>query len=224
MIEFDSATTHRLPVYVLVDTSGSMGGDGIEAVNQGLQLLLAELKNDPMALETTWIACLSFDSTSREILPLTEIAKAQLPPLAASGNTNLAAGLRLLLQKLSQEVRPNSPEQKGDYKPLIFIMSDGQPTEDQWPSVAAELREKAARKTANVIALACGRGLDTNVLKQLTSTVLLMPDVTPDVLRSFFKWISQSVKVTSRSAGSAKAAESGAVELPPLPTGIQVVL
>jgi len=46
MIEFDSTADRRLPVYLLLDISGSMSGDGIEAVNQGVQLLLTELKND----------------------------------------------------------------------------------------------------------------------------------------------------------------------------------
>lgn len=45
----------RLPVYLLLDCSGSMSGEPIEAVKQGIKALLTELKGDPQALET---ACL----------------------------------------------------------------------------------------------------------------------------------------------------------------------
>lgn len=225
MIEFDSASTRRLPVYLVLDVSGSMSGDGIEAVNQGVQLLLTELQSDPMALETAWISCITFADNAKEILPLTEVGRASIPPQSAGGLTQLEKPLRLLLDKLENEVRPNTPQQKGDYKPLVFIMSDGNPTDnDKWPEAAAELREHAAQRTANIIALACGRGINTEILKNITPTVLLMEDQTPDNIRDFFKWVSQSVRVTSRSAADTPASGEGTVDLPALPSGIEVVL
>ena len=41
--------TRRLPVYLLLDCSGSMMGDPIEAVRQGVKALLLDLKGDPQA-------------------------------------------------------------------------------------------------------------------------------------------------------------------------------
>ena len=45
----------RLPVYLLVDTSGSMHGEAIEAVRNGLQVLVSALRQDPYALETAYL-------------------------------------------------------------------------------------------------------------------------------------------------------------------------
>jgi uncharacterized protein YegL len=170
------------------------------------------------------VSCITFESDAKELLPLTEIGKASIPRLSAGGNTNLGAALRMLLDKLTKEIRQNTPDQKGDYKPLVFLMSDGQPTDDRWPTVAAELNEKVKGKTANIIALACGHGINTDTLKQITPTVLLMPNVTSDIIKSFFKWVSQSVRVTSKTAAQSAAPGAAPVDLPCLPSGIQVVL
>ena len=40
----------RLPVYLVLDTSGSMYGEPIEAVNNGLHTLISTLSSDPYAL------------------------------------------------------------------------------------------------------------------------------------------------------------------------------
>ena len=51
----------RLPVYLLLDTSGSMNGEPIQAVNVGLQSLLSSLRSDPHALDTVYISIITFD-------------------------------------------------------------------------------------------------------------------------------------------------------------------
>lgn len=60
----------RLPVYLLLDCSGSMSGEPIEAVKQGIKALLSELKGDPQALETACLSVITFNSTARQISPL----------------------------------------------------------------------------------------------------------------------------------------------------------
>lgn len=222
MIQFDSPQTRRLPVYLLLDISGSMAGSPVEALNQGLQLLLDELKKDPMALETAWISVITFHDDAVEALPLTEVSQANIQPQNAGGSTNLGAALHLLLEKLKSEIRPNTSKQKGDYKPMIFLLSDGQPTDKQWQSNAVELREYTNRRAANVIAVGCGPQINFEVLKQITPNTLSMPDVTGDNIMSFFKWVTQSVKVTSQKEPTSADAEA-AVNLPPLPNVIQIV-
>ena len=52
----------RLPIYLLLDCSGSMMGEPITAVQTGLQNLVATLRQDPYALETAFISVITFDS------------------------------------------------------------------------------------------------------------------------------------------------------------------
>ena len=56
----------RLPVYILLDTSGSMHGEPIEAVKNGMQILLSTLRQDPYALETAYLSLIAFDSHAKQ--------------------------------------------------------------------------------------------------------------------------------------------------------------
>src|SRR5260370_978520 len=92
------------------------------------------------------------------------------------------------------EVRKASEVQKGDWRPLIFLMTDGQPTDD-WEEAAARIKQK---KVGNIIACAAGGGADSRVLKNLTETVVELQNLEPDALKAFFKWVSGSIKTTSQ--------------------------
>ena len=83
----------RLPVYLLVDTSGSMHGEAIEAVRNGLQVMLSALMQDPYALETAYLSVIAFDSSARQLTPLTELTSFQLPNLQANGMTAMGEAL-----------------------------------------------------------------------------------------------------------------------------------
>ncbi len=64
----------RLPVYLLLDTSGSMLGEPIEAVKNGVEMLVSSLRQDPYALETAFLFMISFDTAAKQLMPLTEVA------------------------------------------------------------------------------------------------------------------------------------------------------
>lgn len=117
----------RLPVYLLLDTSGSMYGEPIEAVKNGVQTLISTLRSDPYALETAYISIITFNSSAQQVTPLTELAAFQQPNIDASGCTALGGALELLSQKIDTEITKTTAEVKGDWRPLVFIMTDGDP-------------------------------------------------------------------------------------------------
>lgn len=215
--------SRRLPIYLLLDTSGSMAGAPIQAVNQGVSLLYNELMNDPSAIETVYIAVITFESKAQMATPLTELTKFNPPTLATGGTTSLGAALRLLNESLSRDVVANRPGVKGDYKPLIFLLTDGQPT-DNWEQEADALKNRTKQKVATIIALGCGGGVNPSTLKRITDVVLMMDTVTPDQITQFFKWVSQSVSTASKSAQAAGVGETQAALEPPPPGVIQVPL
>lgn len=102
----------RLPVYLLLDTSGSMHGEPIEAVKNGVQTLLTTLKQDPYALETAYVSVITFDSTARQTVPLTDLLNFNLPSFSASGTTALGEALSLTANRIDAEVQKTTAETK----------------------------------------------------------------------------------------------------------------
>lgn len=207
----------RLPVYLLLDTSGSMYGEPIEAVKNGVQMLLSSLRQDPYALETVSLSIITFDSQAKQAAPLTELASFQAPELKASGQTALGAALSLLANCVDNEVTKTTAEKKGDWKPLVFIMSDGAPTDD----LDKGLEDMKKRKFGIVVACAAGRKADAQELQRITETVVKLDSLENESIKAFFKWVSASVSV-----GSVKVDNGGEVsdinELPPPPETIKL--
>ncbi|MCA9042964.1 MAG: VWA domain-containing protein, partial [Planctomycetaceae bacterium] len=113
----------RLPVYVVIDTSGSMSGEPIHAMEAGLRSLQADLMTDPQAIETVWISVITFDSTAQQIVPLVDIEEFDVPVLEAQGATAFGEALELLMESIELEVRKTSETQKGDWRPMAFILT-----------------------------------------------------------------------------------------------------
>jgi uncharacterized protein YegL len=209
----------RLPVYLVIDTSGSMTGEPIESVKNGIQVLISSLRQDPYALETAYLSIITFDSTAKQVIPLTELSLFQMPTLTATGATALGAALELLVERSNAEVAKSTPEVKGDWKPLVFIMTDGVPTDD-WQRGVAEFKKG---KFGIVVACAAGHQADTGFLKQVTDTVLQLDTADASSIKAFFKWVSASISTGSQKVETAGKEVGGLTELPPPPPEVNVV-
>lgn len=207
-------------MYLLLDTSGSMSGEPIEAVKNGVQILVSTLRQDPYALETAFLSIITFDSAAKQVVPLTELATFQTPPISASGSTELGAALSLLADRIEAEVAKTTADAKGDWKPLVFIMTDGAPTDD-WKRGLDRLRKV---RTGIVIACAAGPGADATVLKQVTEVVVQLDTADQNTIKAFFKWVSASVSTGSHKVDQGQKEVSGLGDLPPPPPEVNVVL
>ena len=204
----------RLPIYILVDTSGSMRGEPIEAVKNGLQLLHMTLRRDPYALETAYISVITFGSSVEQVVPLTEVAFFQPPTLVAGSGTPLGGALRKVAECADVEVKKSTESEKGDWLPLVFLMTDGRPGDNLQKGIA----EFQKRKWGTVVA--CGTDTaDFDALRRISETVVRLSQANTASIAAFFKWVSASI------ANSSKAIDRGAdySELPPPPPEIQLV-
>ncbi len=205
----------KLPVYIVVDTSESMYGEAIDQVNKSLDNMLSSLFRNPYALETVWLSLITFDSIARVLVPLTELADFRLPELKARPGTAMGIALRLLRSQIEKEVTLSTDGDKGDWRPIVFLLTDGQPT-DEWRQAAAALRAQRP-KPANIYAIGVGEEIDFALLKEIADVTFQATDATPETLSKLFIWMSSAIQSASCNAGELKgdalATPDGIVEI-----------
>ncbi len=197
----------RLPIFFLLDVSESMVGEQLYRLEDGISKIIDSLRTDPHAIETAWIAVIAFAGKVRRLAPLTELTSITAPALPVGGGTSLGRALNFLMDEIDTNVRKNTAEVKGDWKPIVFLITDGKPTDDVTASV--ERWRKHYSNNVTLVAVSIGRSADLSVLNQLTEAdkVLTLDDTTDAAFRKFITWVTQSVQARSRSVGDATKEE-----------------
>lgn len=209
----------RLPVYILIDTSGSMKGEPIESVKVGLADMIATLRLDPYALETACISIITYNSKVEQIVPLTPLEDLQLPDIAVpeSGATFMGGALNLLCERYDAEVNTGSKEQKGDWMPLLFVLTDGKPSDLQAYNEAIDKVKR--HQFTNIVACAAGPKAKIGPLKQLTHNVFTLDNMDSNSFKKFFQWVSINVIGGGRTMGIIDP-----VDLPAPPPEVNLVI
>ncbi|NGZ75195.1 vWA domain-containing protein [Saccharibacillus alkalitolerans] len=192
--EFAENPEPRCPCILLLDTSYSMSGQPIDELNRGLASFKEELMTDSMSVKRIELAVVSFGpvqatsdfGTPDDFYP---------PMLTASGNTPMGAAIEKAVSML--ETRKNVYKQNGIsyYRPWIFLITDGAPTDD-WQRAASLVREGEAAKSFMFFAVGV-ENADMNVLGQIaTRTPLKLKGLR---FADLFSWLSNSLNSVSHS-------------------------
>ncbi|MBF0200023.1 MAG: VWA domain-containing protein [Desulfamplus sp.] len=211
--------SRRLPIYIAIDTSGSMNGEPIQSVNVGLQAMATALRQDPHALDSVSLSIITFDINVKEIFPLTPLEQVQIPEIVCprSGATSLGEALALVVDRVKRDVVISTNDKKGDWRPMFFIMTDGSPSD------IARFNEMVPKikkcQFAQIVGCAAGPKAKSQYLKQITDTVVSLDTTDSTAFAGFFKWVSNSVGMKSTGIGS-----NSSNTLPPPPDEIQIVL
>ena len=182
-----------------------MHGEAIQAVETGLQNLLENLRMDPYALETTWISIIKFSREAELVLPLTSVEEVNIPEIECptSGPTHLGEGLKLLCDQAEKEV--NKEGDSRDWRPLAFVMTDGKASDIQL--FKAQAQRVKSMGFSSVIGLAAGKKAKKDELEEFCDHVALLETMDGQSLANYFKWVSDTVSVGSKSFGVAPELE-----------------
>lgn len=209
----------RLPVYLLIDTSGSMRGEPVEAVNTGIRVMASALRRDPHALETVHISIITFDARAKVIVPLTAVDKLQVPQITTpqAGPTHLGQALETLGRRVRMEVRRSTPERKGDWAPYLFVMTDGRPSDIQlFQEQCSKIRQIGF---ANIIGCVAGPKSRRQDLAPLCDHVVALDTMDAPAFTNLFEWVTTAI-----SSGNQTVGTSSATDLPPPPPELQIVV
>jgi len=118
--------------YIICDESGSMGPNGgIQEINNALPELHATLAADPLVVDKSRLSILAFSDGAEVILPLTKVTDvADMPGVRESGVTNYGEAFRLLEATIANDVDGLKAQGYRVFRPCVFFMSDGDPTDD----------------------------------------------------------------------------------------------
>jgi hypothetical protein len=107
----------------------------------------------------------------------------------------LGDALMHLMDAIDTQVQPTTPERKGDWKPLVYLMTDGKPTDDCRKAVALWKQQYAKR--AQLIAVGLGKHAATGVLSQFSDHVLSYNGEDSADFYRFIEWMTMSVRSQS---------------------------
>lgn len=187
----------RLPIYFLVDVSESMVGTPIEHVQDGMATIIKELRTDPYALETAYVSVIAFAGKAKMLSPLTELYKFYPPKFPIGGGTSLGNALSFLMDELDASLVKTTMEVKGDWKPIIFLFTDGNPTDNT--DVAFTRWNSKYRKSCNLVVVSLGDNVNTQMMGKISDHVLKLTETNAESYKAFFKWVTASIKTTSVS-------------------------
>ena len=186
---------NRCPCVLLLDTSGSMQGQPIEELNEGLAQFKRELLTDEMAAKRVEVAVIGFGPV--QVLASFSTPDAFTPPkLAANGDTPMGAAIQQAISLVEQRKQEYRQYGIAYYRPWIFLITDGEPT-DEYAGAIQALQDGQRRKSFEFFAVGV-KGANMTVLKQMSGerTPLTLKGLQ---FREMFRWLSNSLSAKSRS-------------------------
>jgi uncharacterized protein YegL len=163
------------------------------------------LRTDPYALETVYISIIAFAGKAKKISPLTELYNFYPPKLSIGGGTSLGAALGFLMYDIDTSIQKTTFDEKGDWKPIVFLFTDGNPT-DEYENAFERWNQKY-RRSVNLVVISLGDNADMNVLGKLSDNVLMLKNTDAESFKQFFKWVTASIKTSSISVSEAGSDE-----------------
>lgn len=188
---------------LLLDTSGSMEGDKIRQLNEGLNFFKEDILQDDLARKRVDLAIITFGEGVNVVQNFASVEETPEMNLTAEGLTPMGYALNTAMDLIEQ--RKNEYKTKGVdyYRPWIFMITDGEPTDmkpddPMWKSVVGRIHEGEAGKKFLFFAVGV-EPANMQILKDLSPQSRTPIKLKKDRFREMFSWLSKSTKKTSAS-------------------------
>lgn len=199
-----------LPVFLLVDVSGSMRGEKIETVNVALKEMLNTFKKIENPKGVIELSIIAFGNGNAQVIkPVSKIADLDQFEFTADGNTPMG----MAFESVAEMIEDYSIVSRRAYTPTIVLISDGNPTdfvgyyanmpEDdiyEWAALK-KLQNGERSSKATRLAMGIGSDVDMRILKAFINNeeIPVIKARDNDTIAKFFKWVTMSISVRSVS-------------------------
>jgi len=190
--------TTRIPVCLVLDTSGSMCGAPIDELNEGVKQFFEAVRNDEVAKYAAEISIVTFGGNAQKLLDFAGIDGQTVPSLYASGNTPMNEAVELALDLLEQRKEEYRNFGVQYFQPWMVLMTDGEPDYEPASAIQKTVNLVNNRKLT-IFPIGIGGSAKMETLQKFSPTkpALRLKGL---CFRDFFEWLSQSISTLSQSS------------------------
>lgn len=213
-VEFAENPEPRCPCVLLLDTSGSMQGTPIDALNEGLRTFQEDLMKNSLASRRVEIAIVAFNSDVKVVQEFVTPDSIELQTLTAQGLTHIGAGIHRALDMVQARKALYRANGVAYYRPWIFMITDGEPQgepEQIVEQVKQRIREDEANKRVAFFPVGVENANMTRLSEISVRTPLKLKGLN---FTEMFLWLSASMNAVSHSRLDEQVA------LPPVGWGV----
>ncbi|MEV4623491.1 VWA domain-containing protein [Asanoa sp. NPDC049573] len=158
-----------LPFYLVCDESASMAGESIDSVNTSLPDIHHQIASQPAIADKARLCLIGFADDAEVLLPLSDLgAVSSIPALKAHGGTSYGAAFTRLRETIAADVDRLKTEGHRVYRPAVFFLSDGLPTDDDWEQAYRDLTDESWKPHPNILAFGFGWA-DRHIIRQVAT-------------------------------------------------------
>jgi uncharacterized protein YegL len=194
-VEFVINTQPRCACVLILDTSGSMAGKRIDALNAGIKTFRDELAADLLASQRVEVAIVEFNTHVRVVQDFVTADEFFPPTLKASGTTDMAGGVNEALDLLQRRKRQYASNGVAYYRPWAFLITDGEISNPD--QVAQRVSEEERRNGVSFFAVGVESANEDSLR---TISVVRSPKMLSGLkFKELFLWLSSSLKAVSKT-------------------------
>jgi len=213
-IEIANPQQPHVATVLLLDTSGSMtDGNKIIQLNEGLKIFKEDVSSDDLARKRVDLAVITFSNDVNVISDFSSVEEFKPPRLKASGLTPMGDAILRAIELVEQRKGIYKAKGIDYYRPWIFMIPDGAPTDMQlgdsmWNDVIKKVHEGEANKKFSFFAVGV-EPANMELLKQIAPPNREPVKLKQGKFNEMFAWLSRStVSVSSSKVGEQVALES----------------
>ena len=198
MVGFAYNPEPRCACVLLLDTSGSMSGAPIKALNEGVKTYITDLLLDALAALRVETAIVSFHSKVELAQDFATADDVSEVSLKADGLTCTATAVNYALDLIDERKKVYRDAGVGYYRPWIILITDGASTDSVEDMLAVSERVKQAEAAKRVAFFCVGvEGANMAELNLLGERGAL--PLNGLAFNEFFQWLSASMTSVSSS-------------------------